>query len=386
MKNRKPANKPPEVWFRTTPLGRQEIIAEVTGLPDHYTQGLASKAKGGGAAKHAGARVPVNPGITKGVLRCLATWDEPGAKFFRSNENIAHWTGYPLGSLNKAIRVLKEIKILRKITRGLGKTSYSELDWDVIERYRRRYRPKPRGFGEVEEVLPAPADEQEHDDALPTKVATPAAIEQVTSALVERFAAFGDATSRLPNEDIGKVIRELGHGAEAIQQAIDSLSHPQLEKVLLAGKSPAGYLKRMLVNAIEEFAAMANQPAGAEARTGAPYGKGNVDKDTAAEDSLTCAKRFALYYNDDEHGLDWKPLIPVFPAAIVMDPKYDDMLFVMEFAFEHDQYFRKLPLLQSARTFVKQFDTWLRRYNKAAEEEETEDGEEGRRRRCSGGT
>lgn len=180
--------------------------------------------------------------------------------------------------------------------------------------------------------------------------------EEVITKLLGRFAVFGDAASRLSADDIETVLRELGHEMETIQQAIMSLGQDQLAKVLIAEKSPAGYLKKMLQTAIEERQSIKAQQ---------PASEGDVDHEQATKYAEKCAQWFARWYNNNQDGLAWEPLVPIFPAAVVLNPKNLYMCFAMEYAFDHDPYFRGLPIEQAARTFLKQLDSWMDKYSKA---------------------
>ncbi len=366
--------KPPEQWLRTSPMGRQEIIDEVVGLPDHYIQDPDRKRIDGTPTKHAGKRIPVPAASVKAVLRCIAGWDAPGSEFYRSNENIAHCTGWSVSAVNKANLAMKQVGLLVKERRGWDDTSYSILNWDWIELHRRRYVPPKKG---IEERLPTPSDDpgqEGHAEAEPKQVAArPDNLQPLTGEVLDRFAAAAifneQELARLGAQDIDEVVRQLlkEHKEETIRAAFSSRDNRQLGSIIHA-RNPFGYLRKVVVTAIEEGVegpAAEDEPANIE----------QVRAEWAAE-------RFAQDYYADEDSHPSEHLQRIFPWALTGDPTNINLGYIIKYVFEQDgSYFRGLPIEHSARTFVKQLKKWRADYNTAfpdgPEEEEPDEEEEG---------
>jgi hypothetical protein len=365
--------KPPTEWLRTTAMGRQEIVDELVGLPDHYTQDPDGKRKDGKPAKGAGERIPVHPACVKAVLRCIAGWDKPGAEFYRSNENIAHCTGWPVSMVNKANLALKQIGLLKKERGGWDDPSYSELDWDRMQRYRRRYCPKPG----LKEKLPTPTDDPDVvDDKQPETTAAEAQpvvaslgnLDPLTGVVLGRFVEAKifnqQELAKLPALEVDKMIRQVRtpKNEAALRPAILRLDNQQLAKVIWAETNSVGYLRKVLISSMEAGASVAK-----------PEGKRDIEESEQEgkrprEFSLAVAKYFtAQWVNDDD-----KPdpssdhLAPLFYEAMMNEPKPNKGIRIghyIKYAFEKDKYFRGLSSLdQAARTFLKQLPKLIVKY------------------------
>jgi hypothetical protein len=356
--------KPPTEWLRTTPMGRQEIVDELVGLPDHYIQDPEGKGKDGKPTKGAGKRIPVPAACCKAVLRCIAGWDEPGSKFYRSNDNIAHCTGWPVSMVNKANLALKQVGLLTKEWRGWNMPSLSDLDWDAMQRYRKRYCPKPG----IDEKLPTPADDPDKDEGQPgsVKEPQPAAelpgnLDPLTVEVLARFEKVYKAVvqARLPALEVDKMIagmRKL-NDEETIQVAISGLDNRQLEKVMKAEKNSVGYLRTVLTKLIAQ---------GVEV---VPDHKEESEEEKAmSEFSIRVAKYFTTRWVDDDDKANPPSdhLAPWFYEAIMSEPhpKGSRIVHYLSYGFEQDgKYFRGVSLDQAARTFLKQLPGLVTRYH-----------------------
>jgi hypothetical protein len=342
----KPAKKNPQkeptVWLRDTPMGRQEIIDECQGLPDHYVQNAEGKDKHGNPAKWAGKPIAVAPQCVKAVLRCIAGWDAPGSTFFRSNENIAHCTGWPRSTVNKANLALKQAGLLTKWRPGMVGTSRSSLNWEALQRLRQRYvRPAETRH----EKLPTPSDDPGRDQdnkSLDTPdsesvAARPDDLDPLTGEVLDRFA--GLSMTKLPPENIQRLITQLRklHSDPSIEVAIHGLDKRQIGSIIRAA-NPAGYLRTVLLSAIQDS-------------TTPP----EADDDEQADDQRY-AEYFANFYNGSKPGQN---LRSIFSSAITSP----NLIRAMRYAFAKDgAYYRGVPLEQAARTFLKQSQAWILKY------------------------
>jgi hypothetical protein len=238
--------------------GRWAIIQEVR-FPDHFKY----KTKIGDWKK-----VMVSPATTKAVALELAQWDEPGKQVYKSVEYMAHNTHVPEDSVYKALRVLKEHKLLRRDPRGLGQSKLSVLDWNALEKLREPFRGKADedalGSGEPEDATEAEdglASEQTIDapasttapaqtaTSLRKKVAAPAAV-------VDALLALEGADKRLPRADAGSLARGLvkDYGEDWTLFQIGKLSKETLLRAWNGEtRNPAGYLRDCINKCFREW-------------------------------------------------------------------------------------------------------------------------------------
>jgi hypothetical protein len=368
-KRKSASEKEPAEWLRETPMGRQEIVDELVGLPDHYVQNPDGKSKDGKPTKHAGTRIPVPPQCVKAVLRCIAGWDKPGAEFYRSNFNIAHCTGWPVSMVNKANLAMKQAGFLTKEWRGWDKPSYSFLDWDAIQRHRQRYCAKQG----LKEKLPTPSDdpdggddEQAGDEVEAQPVAAGLGnLDPLTREVLARFEEVYKKPAelaRLPALEVDELIKQLRtkHDEKTIRAAISGLDNRQLASVMRAKKNSVGYLRTVLTKMIAQ---------GVEA---VPDHKEDIEESEEEkrlrEFSVGVAKYFTtLWINDrDKANPPSDHLAPLFYGALISEPPDHRCArtgHYINYGFDQDgKYFRGVSLDQAARTFLKQLPGLITRY------------------------
>jgi hypothetical protein len=310
---------------RSDSLGRWEIIRECR-VPDYFTE------------PGSGKRIQVGKSIVKAVLLDIAEWDRPeGADLFRSNGNIAHATGLSLRSVNKAVAVLTEAKILTKRFRGVMKSKGCFLDWDLIESLREKYQPRPG------EIVPSASD------VVVEQTSRPEDLDSFTGELVDLIMAFEQLSVKVSRRSAETVIAGLlrKHDSEIVQTAIEGLDKMQLAAIVRADNSPA-YLRTVLRNTIDGMTTDDQSGEG---------GTGKEPSEEYSEEDEMSADYFAWAYNNNLRGLAFDHLIPVFQSVI--DPvDREHLMSYIQDAFKVDPYYRKIPLEESARTFVKQLARW----------------------------
>jgi hypothetical protein len=275
--------------------GRRVIICECR-VPDYYTQEDGTFA----------GRKPIKAGLVKAVLHEIASWDQPGARNYPSNEKVAYNTQIPLSTVNACTLALKQAKILVKTKRGMNRSSLWILDWSRIDNLRVAWERKP-GKPEIE---PAPVEDYDEETEAqfaklneaastepPDPHDPPASTDQtdlLVDEVLQHFAKHAETSTKLPRPHVIKAISRLRqlHDVETIRVAIVALDEIQLSFTLEA-ENPGGYLWRVLSNLIKD---RADRPA--------PAGS-DPQKTQAKDKDKEYAKKLTAYFadqwiNDDE--------------------------------------------------------------------------------------
>jgi hypothetical protein len=242
---------------------RQVVCREVQ-LPDGYwTPGRPGRNKD--KKKTPGEKkwieVPIH--ITRAVLRDIANNDWPRSRNYKSNDNISYGTGLPLRSVAKGVAVLKSVGILRRTQRGTK--TYSQLDWDLMQKLREPFKVTPRTDPDIpndlddelealkaEDVEDAD-DDDDGDDVSVIGLRATATTGGTTKDLVDLLMEFRPYQKHRLRPAVESVIKGLlkDKSADDIRAAWEGLE--KWQRAMVVGKTnPGGYLRTILQNAIDQ--------------------------------------------------------------------------------------------------------------------------------------
>jgi len=140
-----PEQKEKKKATRETSWGRWQIIGECQ-IPtvERVVSGGGDKASAKSTPMCAyivgGKTKWMSPAIVKSVLLELGRWDDGGSQIIDSVPFISHRTQIPARSIGNALAALRQVKILKRIPRGIHQTPISVLDWNVIESHREKWK------------------------------------------------------------------------------------------------------------------------------------------------------------------------------------------------------------------------------------------------------